>query len=142
MDEKQYMETRVDDQINYYDTQSKNGRNWYKGLSLCQILCGATIPFVSGFSSQICYSEWVTGFLGLLVTVSTGLLSLNKYQERWINFRTTCETLKHLKNLFLTRSTPYKGDKAFDNFVNDIEVVISKENSEWCTYVRKQSENT
>ncbi len=137
MDEKQYIETRVDDQINYYDTQSKKGKKWYKGLSVLQILCGALIPFIAGFSAKICYSEWITGFLGLVVTISTGLLSLNKYQERWINFRTTCETLKHLKNLFETGSTPYKGVEAFDMFVNDAESVISKENLDWSAYIRK-----
>ena len=94
---------------------------------------------VSGFSESIVYSEWITALLGFVVTCTTVFLALNKYQERWINFRTTCETLKHFKHLFITGASPYKGVDNFDKFVNDVESVISKENSDWGTYIRKQN---
>lgn len=140
IDESKYLEDRVDDQINYYDTQSKKGHDWYKILTAVQIISGALIPFISGFSEEISYSEWIIAVLGVTITISTAFLSLNKYQERWINFRTTCETLKHFKYLYTTHSTPYNQDGAFSKFVNDIESVISKENSDWDSYIRKQSE--
>jgi len=140
IDESKYLKDRVDDQINYYDAQSKKGRDWYKNLTAVQIISGAIIPFISGFSQEISYSEWIVAVLGITVTISTAFLSLNKYQERWINYRTTCETLKHFKYLYTTRSIPYDQDDAFSKFVNDIESVISKENSDWDSYIRKQSE--
>jgi hypothetical protein len=137
----EYIEQRVDDQINYYDTQSKKSQKRFKQLSGIQIMSGALIPIISGFSVSIVYSEWITAFLGVAVTCATAFLSLNKYQERWINYRTTCETLKHLKHLFVTSATPYKSDDSFDKFVNDIESVISKENSDWSAYIRKQNQD-
>lgn len=137
MDDKEYIESRVNDQIEYYDNQSVKGRNWYKGLTMVQIVCGALVPFLSGFSANIPYSEWIIGLLGVFVAISTGMLALNKYQERWINFRTTCETLRHLKYLYLTGSTPYNSENSLNNFVNDVEAIISKENSDWGAYTKK-----
>ena len=138
----EYIEQRVDDQIDYYDTQSKKGQSRYKLLARTQIISGSLIPILSGFSDSINYSEWLTALLGLAVTVATAFLALNKYQEHWINYRTTCETLKHLKHLFLTGTYPYHKDKNFNEFVKDIESVISKENSDWGSYIRKQEAET
>ncbi len=140
IEESAYMTDRVDDQISYYDSQSMSARNWYKFLTSTQIISGAFIPLISGFSAQIPHSEWIVAIFGLAVTISTAFLSLNKYQERWINFRTTCETLRHLKFLYLARSIPYDKNEAFGRFVADIESVVSKENSDWGTYIRKQTD--
>jgi len=142
MDQDEYVSERVDDQITYYDVQSKNSQKAFKILTSIQIISGALIPIISGFSKSIDYSEWITALLGLAVTCTTAFLALNKYQERWINYRTTCETLRHLKHLFITRSSPYKDEESFDGFVNDIESVISKENSEWSSYIKKKHEET
>jgi len=138
MTPEEYIQQRVDDQIGFYDRRSRSAQNMFKTLSAVQIVCGAVIPVVSGFSREIAYSEWITALLGVAVTFATAFLTLNKYQERWINYRTTCETLKHLRNLFLTGSTPYKDDDVFDRFVNDVEAIISKENSDWSRYVMKK----
>lgn len=140
MEQGEYIEIRVDDQIQYYDTQSKSSQLRYKWLTGAQILSGAVIPIIAGFSDSICCSEWIIAILGLIVTTATAFLTLNKYQERWINFRTTCETLKHLKYLFSTNSSPYNGEERYDKFVNDIEAALSKENSDWGFYARRQKE--
>ncbi len=138
MNEDEYIKSRVDDQISYYDTQSGKSQSIFKRLTGLQIISGALIPIIAGFSSEICFSEWITAILGLMVTCATAFLALNKYQERWLNFRTTCESLLHLKHLFLTSSTPYQDENKFDRFVHDIESIISKENSEWSSYMSKE----
>ena len=140
MKQDEYIETRVNDQIQYYDTQSKSSQSRYKWLAGVQIMSGAVIPIIAGFSDSICFSEWMIALLGLAVTSATAFLTLNKYQERWINFRTTCETLKHLKYLFLTNSSPYNGEDRYDKFVNDVESTLSKENSNWSFYTQRQKE--
>ena len=140
MKQEEYIEVRVDDQIEYYDTQSGIGQSRYKWLAGTQMLSGAVIPIIAGFSDSICFSEWIIALLGLTVTSATAFLTINKYQERWINFRTTCETLKHLKYLFVTESSPYNDGDSYDKFVNDIEAVLSKENTDWAFYARMQKE--
>ncbi len=97
MDSDQYINERVNDQIEYYDTKSQSNQRNYKQLSVAQIICGALIPLISGFSKNIFYSEWIIAILGVAVTCATGFLSLNKHQERWINYRTTCDSFANLK---------------------------------------------
>lgn len=138
MSPEEYITSRVDDQINYYDRQSLRSRKWQQSLTAVQIVAGGLVPIVAGFSTQIPYADWLMALLGLSVTCATAFLSLNKYQERSINFRLTCESMKHLKNFFLARVTPYKGEEAFEQFVMDIEGLISKETSDWAAYARKE----
>jgi hypothetical protein len=57
----------------------------------------------------------VTAGLGVLITVLEGLLHLNQYQQNWINYRSTCEALKHEKYIYLgkavqlVRAIPWSG---------------------------------
>lgn len=139
MTPEEYIEARLDNQISFYDKSSQSSQKHFKLLSAMQIVCGAVIPLVSGFSREIAYSEWIMALLGVTITCATAFLTLNKYQEKWINYRTTCETLQHLKHLYLTGSTPYQDDDSFNNFVNDVEVTISRENSDWSRYATKKS---
>jgi hypothetical protein len=48
-------------------------------------IAAATIPFFSAFSFS--RMVWVTGGLGVLITVMEGMLHLNQYQQNWIAYR-------------------------------------------------------
>ncbi len=139
MNENEYIEQRVNDQINWYSKKStinKHYHNWSKGLI---ITFSALIPFAAGFISV--ETKWLTyiiAILGVFIAVLTGISTLLKFQEKWIKYRTTSETLKHEKFLFLTKSGPYDNtDEAYKVFVNRIENLISKENSAWSQYINK-----
>ena len=80
------------------------------------------------------------GLLGLAIAVITAVVSLCQFQENWVEYRTTCESLKHEKFLFLTRTGPYNGDAPFPLLVQRVESMISKENTTWSEYIRPQKE--
>jgi hypothetical protein len=69
--------------------------------------------------------------LGTAIVIIAGINAINKYQELWIEYRTTAETLKHHKFLFKTQSTPYDGEDKYQWLVENTESIISKENSNW-----------
>ena len=140
MDEKEYLEQRVEDQEQWYDGKSIWNQRWHKRLSILQILAAAVIPFVAGSSEVIPLSNWIVGALGILVAVSTATSSLYKFQENWIQYRTTCETLRHEKYLYLTKNSPYDGSDAFLLFVQNVEGLISRENTKWAQYIAKGTE--
>lgn len=140
--QQDYMEQRVDDQIHYYDSSSVKHQKWFKRLTTVQIVSGAIIPFLSGFSNSIEHSDWIIAFLGLAVTCSTAFLSFNKYHEKWISYRTTCENMRHLKFKFLAKAPPYHDKDAFELFVNDIESLISKENTDWTDLTKKTDDKS
>ena len=55
-------------------------------------------------------------------------------------YRTICETLRHEKYLFLTKTRPYNSNDAFNKLVEKIEGLISKENSQWSHFNRAKEE--
>ena len=138
MDEETYIKERIDDQIDWYSQKSKRSQNWFKSLRIIEIVAAATIPFLAGYASDAEPElKVIIGLLGVLIAFVAGIISLNKFQEIWIEYRTTSETLKHHKYLFLTKSSPYDREDAFQVLVQTVEVLISKENSTWNNYIKK-----
>ena len=86
--------------------------------------------------------RWVAVVISALVAIGTSVLKTFKYQENWINYRTTCETLRkeiHYYNASLN-------DYNFSNdpmalFVERVEALISRENTLWLTVQKKKTDN-
>ena len=74
--------------------------------------------------------------MGLLITIITGVVTLYKFQENWIEYRTTCEALRHEKFLFLTQTDPYDIKDPFNLLVFRVEKLISKENTKWAEHIK------
>jgi hypothetical protein len=132
MDEETYLKERLEDQIGWYDKKSQWNQKLFKRLRMAEIIAAAMIPFLSGYitlsDSKV---RFVVGFLGVTVAIIAGIVPLCKFHERWIEYRTTCETLKHHKYLFLTKTVPYDSENSFNVLVENVERFISKENSNW-----------
>jgi hypothetical protein len=129
MNEQQYIETRVKDQIKWYSDKSGSNQKFFKFFKITEIICAVSIPFLASYISAF----W-TGLIGAIVAVIAGILSIYKFQDNWVKYRTTSETLKHHLNLFQTKVEPYNDENRFSKFVHNIEGMISKENSEWQSY--------
>lgn len=139
MTEDEYIKERVDNQINWYSTKSGTNKNYHLWTKALVIVFAALIPFAAGFiSPDTAWLNYLIATLGVLTAIFTGLSALLKFQEKWNEYRTTSETLKHEKYLFITKSGPYdKEDESFKTFVSRIENLISKENSAWSQYINK-----
>ena len=140
VDVNAYIAERLDDQIGWYDRKSASNQKWYKGLRMAQLLAAALIPFLTGYlAPEMPTTKFVVGLLGVGIAAITGMLDLCRFQQHWIEYRTTCEALRKEKYLFLTDSEPYTGDLAakFRLLVQRAETLISKENSDWAHYLRQ-----
>ena len=137
MNEKEYLASRLDDQIEWYGSNSKSNQNRFNRLKFIEIGAAALIPFISGMGDKVPYFQWTLGVLGVLVAVSASITSLLKYQENWIRYRTTAEQLKHEKLIYLTNTKPYDTDDRFNLLVERVESLISKENSSWAIVKRR-----
>lgn len=142
MNEEEYIEVRVDDQIGWYDKKSQKSQFWYKLLRGAEIVAAAAIPLIAGFSVDPFPMALVLGILGASIAVISAVISLNQLQENWTEYRTTCESLKHEKFLYLTKAEPYHEEESFRLFVQRVECLISKENSAWSQYTQASIENT
>ncbi|WP_165495828.1 DUF4231 domain-containing protein [Marinobacter halodurans] len=140
MDQQEYVESRLENQINWYDHKSQNAQLKFKLLRGFEILAATCIPLIAGFGGEVVKVEFVLGVLGALIALSSSLERLNRYQERWTDYRTTCESLKHEKYLFLMGAEPYCDDNAYPLLAQRVESLISKENSRWWRYTKTQPE--
>ncbi len=137
MNQEEYLKDRLDDQINWYDKKSAANQSWFKRLQVLIIVASASIPFLSGYLDDMPFVlTLVIGLLGLLIAASTAILGLYQFQENWLEYRTTCESLKHEKFRFMTSVGPYAVEKPFPVLVERVEALISKENTNWSNYMR------
>jgi hypothetical protein len=123
---------RLEDQIGWYDVRSRSNMRWYKRLKISEIAAAAMIPFLA--ASGIPRAVIATGVLGILVTLFEGMLQLNQYHENWIRYRSTCESLKHEKYIFLANAGPYASvDKTRALLAERVESLVSQEHAKWAT---------
>ncbi|HEY4679116.1 MAG TPA: DUF4231 domain-containing protein [Candidatus Angelobacter sp.] len=122
---------RLEDQIGWYDRKSVANQRIYKQIKVIEIIAAAIIPFLAGFQFFKTWA-WVTGILGVLVTVLEGLLHLNQYQQNWTSYRSTCEALRHEKFLYIAKAGPYAGASDPRAMLAErVESIASQENSKW-----------
>lgn len=140
MNQEEYLQNRVDDQIAWYDSKSASNQRWFRRLRIIEIVAAALIPLLAG------YADWdvvkiVVAFLGLVIAVIAGVLGLFQYQENWTAYRSTCESLKQEKYLFLTKTEPYDHKDPFPLFVQRVEGLMAKEHSAWAQSTRAASKD-
>jgi len=121
---------RLEDQIAWYDRNSLKNQRRYKRTKFVVIVSASVIPFLATFTRT--EVRWITGGLGVLITVLEGVLQLNQYQQNWISYRSTCEALKHEKYVYLGKAAPY-ADAADPHalLAERIESLVSQENAKW-----------
>ena len=119
---------RLEDQIAWYDRKSGEAQRRFKLLKAAQLLAAAAIPIVATLDAHPAFAA----SLGALVVVVEGFLQLNQYQQNWSAYRSTCESLKHEKFLYLAGAGPYSGDgNAHAVLADRIEGLISQEHAKW-----------
>jgi hypothetical protein len=132
MSPEEYVRGRLDDQIVWYDQKSQWNQKWFKRLRMLEILFAMSIPFlVSEITNDTNVLKVIVGAMAVCVAVLSGLVTLYKFQENWIEYRTVAETLKHEKFLYLTKSAPYDEEDSFHALVERVEGLISRENTTW-----------
>ena len=132
MTSEDYINERLNNQINWYDKESIKNKRWFYTLSILEILLALSIPFLSNLTIE--ESLWLSriiGLLGLVIAAIASILLLSKFQANWIEYRLTSESLKSEKFMYLTKSGPYGQDQSCQNLVQRIEGIMSKENSNW-----------
>ena len=139
MSPDEYIKSRLDDQIDWYSRRSQSNQRWFKGLRIIEIVFASTIPFlVSQITTDTPLLRIIVGGMAVCIAVVSGLVSLYKFHENWIEYRTTAETLKHEKYLFLSKASPYDNETGFHALVARVESLISKENTNWSRTLREK----
>lgn len=135
----------MEDQYKWYSNKSRTNKKIFNFLRIAEIIAAALIPFLSGLLINMddfkTLGIIIIGVLGMTVTVIAGVLSPGRYQENWIEFRKTSETLKREKFLFETQVEPYNADNRFNLLVQTVESLLAKENTDWSQYMLKAQDD-
>jgi hypothetical protein len=132
---------RLEDQIGWYDRKSLASQRAFKRIKTAEILAAAVIPFLAALKSPSI--GMVTGGLGVLITVLEGMLHLNQYQQNWIAYRSTCESLKHEKYTYLGNASPYASvSDPHALLAERIESMVSQEHAKWASVQQEPKSKT
>jgi len=110
-----YMKSRVEDQIAYFDSSAIRNQQAYRRLKLTSIACNilTTMTIALAFTVPETYKVWM-GILALVLsTIVLGTYQLEEFQNygaKWEKFRLVAEQLKSERFMYLNRVAPYSSD--------------------------------
>ena len=140
MDDKfeEYLKERYADQVEWYSNKSSKNKRYYQWFQWIAIIISASLPvLVLVMPTRL---KLITVSLSVILAVTTTALKTFKFQEIWLNYRTTAETLKKEKFYYDARAIEYAtAENAEQLFVEKVEALISRENTLWVsTHIKKE----
>lgn len=119
---------RLEDQISWYDRKASWNERMFKRLRIATIVMSSSIPLSAAFVKY----ALITGALGALIALFEGLQQLNQHHQNWITYRSTAESLKHEKYLFLSTAGSYASSTNPKTLLAErVESLVSQEHSKW-----------
>ena len=133
IEDNDYINQRLCNQIDWYSDKSTSNKRLYYGFQGAVLVFAATIPILACFAFQNRCVAITIGILAAIVVCLEGISKMCKFHENWIQYRFVSELLKHEKYLYLTKTAPYDSDRseAFNYLVERSERIISSENINW-----------
>lgn len=136
MEIEKYIKERVDDQIIWYDDKSQTNKFYFQLFKVIEISFASILVLLSGFLKDNTIFPYIAGSIGTSIAIIVGLQSIFKFHEKWSQYRSTSETLKNEKYTFLCLTGTYTNTEEPNKlFVERIEFLISKENSNWQQFI-------
>ena len=144
----EYIKERLDVQIEWYDKHACECKKYHDLLTIVSLACTSSATIfaaisiaVPSFSSQI---SILSAVAASTATVMISIDKLKKYQELHTQYRSTCEKLKQVKYLFLSKSGEYimSNQRTIDQlFIERCESMISTEIGTWTQINEKKQSN-
>jgi len=127
---------RLENQISWYDSKSVFNQKRYKQIKFAQLLISASIGIIGALRLSIdpAYIISVLSILGIVITTLESVSHLNQYQNNWMTYRSTCEALRHEKELYNSKAGAYTGSlEPWVMLSERVESLVSTEHAKWST---------
>lgn len=80
MNEERYLNERLEDQINWYDSKSSHNKKWFRICQLAQIVIASLITLSGIFApGDFPWIYYVIPILGAFIAIISGVLGLFKF---------------------------------------------------------------
>lgn len=133
MNPEQYLKDRVEDQLKYFEKAANKEKSKHIIYQILIIILALLIPVMNNVDLKGVgdLTNLVT-ILALVLAILTGIANFRKFGDLWLSYRTTEESIKREKFLFLTLSGKYAdNDAAFSEFVSTMELILSAEHNKF-----------
>jgi hypothetical protein len=121
---------RLEEQLEWYDRKSTKAQHAYKRIKVVELALATAIPPLAAID----IGPAAVTILGSVVVFLEGVLHLFQYHDQWINYRSTCEALKHERYLFLAKAGPYANVADVSALLAErVEGLVSQEHATWAT---------
>lgn len=138
---KTYIETRIIDQVNHYNSTSSRNKGWYQGLKITILILSAGITVYPVIETFVGSKFQITSILGGMTTVLLGIMQIKQYDRRYIESRMVCEYLKKETFLFvshLKENDEADNSKLFTEFISKVENAIISECEDWKSSIQNK----
>ena len=140
-DFKKYLKERYNDQVSWYDRKAGENQKRYRLMQWLIIVLAASTPVLIELKLAGSYGHIPT-VTSAVVAILTASVKTFKYQENWINYRTTCETLRKEQHYYSAGIGEYSRLETEDEgralFVERVENLISRENTMWLSMQKSE----
>ena len=139
MTQEEYFSQRLEAQISWYDRAAKKNKKAFQIFKVGEIVVASVTPFLIAHSNVDGGPlHVIAAVMSILIAVLAAFLGAFKLQEKWMQFHSVSEQLKHEKYMFLTNSGVYERNSSFPGFVKRIEIILIRENDDWMKLVSAQ----
>ena len=124
-----FVETRYQEEIAYYDGNAKWNQRLYRVFQSYAMLAAVAIPVLLSIDD---FRLIIVSGLAASVAGVEAITALFRFHENWVNYRTTAETLKKEIHFYRARVGEYADapdPKVL--FVERVEALISREHTMW-----------
>lgn len=134
-----YLLERYQIEIQYYENRAARNKALYYGLSAITIIISSMtsiiLYLVNVYSMD--YLKIIAFLLSASVSILMAILSLYNFHEKWINYRTTSESLKKEIHYYDAKLGDYaESENPESIFVERVEEMISTEHTKWSKIVK------
>lgn len=139
---KDYIVTRVINQIDWYDRKSINKQKMYKRLSIISIILNGIVPVAVLLSDFGIIVKLIIASLSSAAGIINAVVVLCNYKDLWVQYRLNCETLKSILYRFFLRTGEFE-NLTIDNsvlnnkLVSSCEELMTKEFQTWVSSTSK-----
>lgn len=135
-----YIESRLNPQIEYYDKKSVHCHKEHDALSIIGIVLTASIPPLTLLSEVAPVIKFAVAIAGAVASILSSVLYLHNSKENWVEFRTICESLKSEKEKYIHSVSDYGPDRSEQTrdslFIETCEAMMQKERASWRSRTR------
>lgn len=134
---QEYLENRYYKEIGWYDKKAVRNQKAYRGLQFGLIVLSSLTPVLI-VAENLKTTEgsswffWIPALTATVVAILSSTIKTFQFHEKWISYRTTCETLR--KEIHFYNAGIWEYAEADDRealFFERVESLISRENTIW-----------